>query len=150
MYPARPNSSGVTEVRVWSQLSSQVWSQRLGSELSLAQSDEFVAIGRAGSSSLEARRPLQETNVVISAAGTLVGLIAILVEELESAGSLSRDQITRRLEAFLRGRDGRQLSDRREGDSIETEIVAELLSVLMKPAVAPFRPTVVGGNSSES
>lgn len=98
----------------------------------------------------EARRALQETNLVIAATGTLVGLIAILVEELERAGSLSRDQITRRLEALRNARSGQAPDDRKPGDVLEAEIVAELLNVLARPASVPFRPTVVGGSSSDA
>jgi len=93
---------------------------------------------------------LQETNLVIAATGTLVGLIAILVEELERAGSLSRDQITRRLETLVNARSAQAPSDGRAGDWLEAEIVAELLNVLARPASAPFRPTVVGGSASDS
>lgn len=91
----------------------------------------------------------QEANLVITATGTLVGLIAVLVEELERAGSLSRDQVTRRLETLLQARTAQATPDRRAGDSLEAEIVAELLNVLARPATIPFRPTIVGGSSSD-
>lgn len=91
----------------------------------------------------------QETNLVVTATGTLVGLIAILVEEREPAGNLSRHRITRRPELLLQARVAEETSDCKAGDPLETEIVADLLNLLSKPARARFLPTVVGGRSSD-
>jgi hypothetical protein len=74
----------------------------------------------------------QETDLLVTASGTPVGLLAVLVEELERAGSLSRDQFTRRLEASLRALTAQTNHDRRAGDKLEAEIIVELLNALAR------------------
>jgi len=44
---------------------------------------------------------MQENGFATAATGTLIGVIAIVVEELDVAGALSRSRVTQRLEAFL-------------------------------------------------
>ena len=65
----------------------------------------------------------QETDLLVTASGKLAGLLAVLVEELERAGSLSRDQFTRRLEALLRTLSAKTNHDRRAADKLEAEIM---------------------------
>jgi hypothetical protein len=67
----------------------------------------------------------QETDLLVTASGKLAGLLAVLVEELERAGSLSRDQFTRRLEALLRTLSAKTNRDRRAADELEAEIMME-------------------------
>lgn len=91
----------------------------------------------------------QETDLLVTASGTPVGLLAVLVEELERAGSLSHDQVTRRLEASPLALTAQTNHDRRAGDKLEAEFIVGALNALARRASVPRRPTVVGGISSE-
>jgi len=86
-----------------------------------------------------------ENDLAIPVAGTLTGLLAILIEELDRAGSLPRSQITQRLEGYLHS------ADHKTGDRatpigwLEKAIISELRNLLLKPSNEPFKLAVVAG-----
>lgn len=86
-----------------------------------------------------------ENDLAIPVAGTVIGLLAILIEELDSAGSLSRSQITNRLEAFLNNVDPGIGDSARPNGWLEKAIISELRNLLLKPSNEPFKLAVVAG-----
>lgn len=86
-----------------------------------------------------------ENDLAIPVAGTLTGLLAILIEELDRAGSLSRSQITQRLEGYLHSADHNTGDRARPHGWLEKAIIVELRSLLLKPSNEPFKLAVVAG-----
>ncbi len=92
----------------------------------------------------------RENDFATAATGTLVGVIAIVVEELDVAGALSRSRVTQRLETFLlnNAQDG--------GDSarpyawLEKEIIGSLLEILAPPSAQAFKLAVIAGTDVEA
>jgi len=92
----------------------------------------------------------RENDFATAATGTLVGVIAIVVEELDVAGALSRSRVTQRLETFLlnNAQDG--------GDSarpyawLEKEIIGSLLEILAQPSAQAFKLAVIAGTDVEA
>ena len=92
----------------------------------------------------------RENEFATAATGTLVGVIAIVVEELDVAGALSRSRVTQRLETFLlnNAQDG--------GDSarpyawLEKEIIGSLLEILAQPSAQAFKLAVIAGTDVEA
>ncbi len=89
----------------------------------------------------------EQTNLVIAATGTLVGLIVVLIEELEKAGSLSRSQITQRLDVLLHANANAEAKS--PADALETEIISELRAALAPPASNGVRLTVITGSVAD-
>jgi hypothetical protein len=92
----------------------------------------------------------RENEFATAATGTLVGVIAIVVEELDVAGALSRARVTQRLETFL-------LSNAQGGDEsaspyawLEKEIIGNLLEILAPPPMQSFKLAVIAGTDVEA
>jgi len=86
-----------------------------------------------------------ENDLAIPVAGTLTGLLAILIEELERSGSLSRTQITQRLERFLNNSDHNTEAPARPNEWLEKAIISDLRNLLLKPSNEPLKLAVVAG-----
>jgi hypothetical protein len=90
-----------------------------------------------------------ENGLAIAVAGTLTGVLAILIEELDRSGSFSRSQITQRLEGFLQDCDHDNGAAIRPYAWVEKAIISELRSLWLKPSNEPFKLAVVAGTDVE-
>jgi hypothetical protein len=90
-----------------------------------------------------------EHDLAITVAGTLTGLLAILIEELDRSGSFSRSQITQRLEGFVQDCDHDNGAPARPYAWLEKAIISELRSLLLNPSNEPFKLAVVAGTDVE-
>ena len=90
-----------------------------------------------------------EHDLAITVAGTLTGVLAILIEELDRSGSFSRSQITQRLEGFLQDCDNDNGAPARPTGWLEKAIISELRNLLLKPSDEPFKLAVVAGTDVE-
>jgi hypothetical protein len=87
----------------------------------------------------------RENEFATAATGTLVGVIAIVVEELDVAGALSRSRVTQRLEAFLLNNAQGSRDYERPYAGLEKEIIRGLLEILAPPAAQALKLAVIAG-----
>ena len=87
----------------------------------------------------------QPVDPLITAAGTLVGLVAILIEELERAGSLHRESILARLDAYLQNHPSKSPGSQISDEWLSTEIIRQLSSILATARDPAHSLTIVGG-----
>lgn len=90
----------------------------------------------------------QENDLSITVAGTLTGLMAVLVEELEKSGSISRTHILQRLETFFEKGDQGAVETQRPNEWLERAIVGEFLKILAQPSKHPFKLSIVAGTEA--
>lgn len=93
---------------------------------------------------------MQENGFATAATGTLIGVIAIVVEELDVAGALSRSRVTQRLEAFLLNNAQGNGDSERPNAWIEKEIIGGLLEILAPPSAQAFKLAVIAGTDVEA
>ena len=93
---------------------------------------------------------MQENGFATAATGTLIGVIAIVVEELDVAGALSRSRVTQRREAFLLNNAQGSGDSERPNAWIEKEIIGGLLEILAPPSAQAFKLAVIAGTDVEA
>ena len=93
---------------------------------------------------------MQENGFATAATGTLIGVIAIVVEELDVAGALSRSRVTQRLEAFLLNNAQGNGDSERPNAWLEKEIIGGLLEILAPPSAQAFKLAVIAGTDVEA